>query len=199
VAHCRGVTDQDIADAIGRRLGGRPVPDDLRRMIGLQESGTAGTPLDTLEATVVAPGHPHPLLDFDYLNGQDRADPDIMANVAAMAEVLSHMLVVVHAWDDSLFGYWLHPDETASTPPLVQLDSEGQFSTLPGRTLAEAMLAAKAGFDDEWFARLAERFTAVGVTVAARSREDLERNAAVTPPEILHERLYEQERERRGL
>jgi len=186
--------DDRILEFSRQRLRGRPVPDDLATLLKAQWSGDSG-PLDDLEVEFFASGQSHPLIDHGYLNDKDRADPDIVANVAAIDEVNGHVDYVAEGLDGAVLGYWCHPDEPGGQrPPVVRLDTEGQFEILSGTTFAEAIVGAWVGDDDEWFGRLAERFAALGVAMPVRRRADLIRPDVAVDPAELHKRAYYQHR-----
>ena len=82
--------DDALATYRREKLGGRAMPPDLRTLLILQwERGTAhdaegADPLATMWVQLFDAKQSSDLLDHSYLNDEDRANPDIMANVAAM-------------------------------------------------------------------------------------------------------------------
>ena len=190
--------DEQILAFSRERLAGRPIPDDLAILLKAQWSGNGG-PLQNLEVQFFAPGQSHPLIDHSYLSAKDRADPDIMANVAAIDEVNAHVGFVAEGLNGAAIGYWFHPDEPAGRPaPVVCLDTEGQFEILDGITFAEAVVGKWVHDDDDWFGRLADGFEALGVAMPARRRADLARTIVTVDPAKLHQRLYYAQRSRRA-
>ena len=185
----------EIVDVVATRFGDRPVPADLSALVAIPSG--EDSPFNHVEIEFIEPGRGHPLLDHSYLNDNDRANPDIMANVAAIDEVLRHAVFVASDGDDNLYGYWLHHDEPAGPPAVVCFSSEGQFS-IEGGSLTEAMISSRA-FDEEEFARLAQVFVDAGVPITARSLGEFAEPAVVTSPADLHDRLYRAERAKRGL
>src|SRR5437763_1778649 len=111
-------------------LRGQAVPPDLR--ILLDVAGCAGDidPLrDALGFAHLVPGRDYPLLTGSYLNDSDRHNPDIMANVAAINDVVLLTTMVAESDDGDMIGYWHGPERTAiGTAPIVKLDTEGMFS-----------------------------------------------------------------------
>ncbi len=191
--------EAEIVRLVEEQLGGRPVPGDLRRLAAIQaarpENPAWGVdPLFDIEAILFEPGETDPLLDHSYLNDRDRADPDIMANVAAIKAVLRHLAVVARTTNGNIAGYWVHPDEPRDALAVVQYDTEGQFNILPGLTLLEALIGDAACGDDARFTELAERFAALGLPVAAPSRDDLVTPEVAVHPGVLHEKLYDEAR-----
>jgi hypothetical protein len=197
-------TEAEYLDAIEAVLRGRPTPDDLRVMVRIQANRTDHTdrnsdPLLRTGARVLEPGEHVVLLSHSYLNDADRADPDIMGNVAAIDEVIRHAAWVAEVDNGDVAGYWLHPEEPADSPPLVvRYDTEGQFHIDPGECLVEVALYRGAARSDEEFADVADLFTAHGVTVAARTPDELVQRWAVVDPAVLHEELYNERRIARG-
>ncbi len=188
--------DDRIAEFSRERLGGRPVPDDLATLLKAQWGGNDG-PLEDLEVEFFAPGESHPLLDHSYLDAKDLANPDIVANVAAVNEVNSHIGFVAEGLNGAVIGYWFHPDEPAERPaPVVRLDTEGQIEILDGTMFAEAIVGKWVYDDDEWFGRLADGFVALGVPMPVRRTADLVRPRVAVDPATLHNQLFEAERAR---
>src|SRR5687768_9320786 len=68
--------------------------------------------------------------DVSYLNDQDRANADIMANVDAMAA--TNQLIAWFGRDSEGFvGLWRGPENRPLLDaPIVRLDSEGQYSII---------------------------------------------------------------------
>jgi hypothetical protein len=125
-----------------------------------------------------------PWRDFSYLTPADLADPDIVANVAAMKQVMAFIAFVAVHEDGSYLGYWLGPDRRSlDDSPIVRLDNEGQFA-LVGRSLAGALLTEfyddEERFDelDGWFKTLGLTASMDGVTDANSPRELHHRLAA---------------------
>ncbi|MFI6518252.1 hypothetical protein ACIBF1_22035 [Spirillospora sp. NPDC050679] len=185
------------------RLGGRPLPDDLRTMLVAQWEGRTGF-RDLLGVTFPEPGEADLLLDTDYLTEAERADPEMQAVHAGMAEMGKYARLVAKN-EDCWIGYWLHPDEPADRPaPLIQLDTEASFWLLQGRTLAEALVAVCSHYRDESDARLAFSALAadlagLGLPLGADSYDALHEPEPVVQPEDLMEELIDAERVRRGL
>ena len=182
------------------RLGGRPVPEDVRLLATAQWEGR-GHPFEQFGITILEPGAPHPLTDFSYLTEKDRADPDIMANCAASAQMATYLMAVAQDEDSCFYGYWLHPGQRVdrNPPPVVKVDSELTYWELGGRTFAEACLYDIASDDDALFAEVAAALAQLRVPVSAGSREGLDELSADPVPEEVHRRLYYAERERLGL
>ncbi|MFT4188820.1 MAG: hypothetical protein QM621_09595 [Aeromicrobium sp.] len=139
------------------------------------------------------------VIDQSYLTDADRADPDIMANVEAMAATAELITWVAEDDDSRAIGYWHGPDDAEfEESPIVGLDTEGQFELLAGRTLSEALCGHFASFaddEDAEFARLADLCRAQGVAVAARLDDLATPPTPIRPADHRSERY---ERLRRG-
>ena len=194
------MSDERLKEFSRLRLGGRPVPEDVRLLATAQWEGR-GHPFEQFGITILEPGAPHPLTDFSYLTEKDRADPDIMANCAASAQMATYLMAVAQDEDSSFYGYWLHPEQRVDRdpPPVVKVDSELTYWELGGRTFAEACLYDIAFDDDALFAEVAAALAQLRVPVSAGSREALDELSADPVPEEVHRRLYYAERERLGL
>jgi hypothetical protein len=198
--------DDAFATYQREKLGGRAIPDDLRKLLVLQwERGTAhdaegADPLATMWVQLFDSGQSSDLLDHSYLNDEDRANPDIMANVAAMTTVCAHCVFVAQNDDGILFGYWFGPENLPiESAPIVKLDTEGQFELIGGKSLSEALVGDRVFDDDAAFAKLKGQFGRAGINFAASSWDELDDPDAPTDPGILHDRCYRENRAKAGL
>ncbi|WP_067480004.1 hypothetical protein [Actinomadura hibisca] len=185
------------------RLGGRPLPDDLRTMLVAQWEGRTGF-RDLLFLTFPEPGEVDMLRDTSYLSEAELADPEMQAICAGMAEMGKYVKLVAKD-EENWIGYWLHPDEPADRPaPLVELDTEASFRLLPGRTLAEACVATCSRYLDEpderlAFTELADDLADLGLPLAQDAYDALREPEPVVRPEDLVEELIDAERQKRGI
>ncbi|MEU3399912.1 hypothetical protein ACFY9C_22715 [Streptomyces filamentosus] len=182
------------------RLGGFPVPEDVRILAAAQWAGQ-GHCLERFGITLLEPGARHPLTDTDYLSEEDRADPEIMANCAAAEQMTQYLKAVAQDEDGNFYGYWLHPRQRLDTqpPPVIKVDTEWTYWPLGGRTLSEACLYDITFEDDELFVELAAELAQLRIAVPARSRNDLEVPSADPSPEDVHEQLCRAQRQKLGL
>ncbi|WP_327171374.1 hypothetical protein OG471_15300 [Streptomyces sp. NBC_01336] len=192
--------DERLKEFSRQRLGGRPVPEDVRLLATAQWEGR-GHPFEQFGIAILEPSAPHPLTDFRYLSDKERADPDIMANCAASEQMATYLKAVAQDEDGNFYGYWLHPQQRVDRqpPPVVKVDTELTYWELGGRTVSEACLYDIAFDDDELFAEVAAALGKLHVSVSAGSREGLGELPADPAPEDVHRRLYYAERERLGL
>lgn len=134
-----------------------PYPPDLQLWLERQLSGQA-TPWEDREVRFLGDGEQPEMLDTSYLTEEDLADPDIRANVQAMAETNERILWAAEEGGELAFGYWQGAD---GSQVIVSLDSEGQYMVVPGRNITEALCASVSEFDDEEFAALASQARAL--------------------------------------
>ncbi|MBO0698818.1 MAG: hypothetical protein J2P46_10520 [Zavarzinella sp.] len=141
------------------RLGGDPVPDDLRRLLPHRDELAERTGIELSWAKDWAPW-----LDQSYLRAEERADPHIAANIRAMADVSSLIAFVAQEEEDQWFGFWRGPDKLPIAQcPLVFLDNEGQFNPCVGSTFAECVLEHTWG--EEQFQELRDWFRSLGIAI----------------------------------
>lgn len=165
------------------RLGGEPLPEDLRILLAHSEelAERTGIELNTEEGWA-------PWLDTSYLNDDDRANPDTMANVRAIADVCRLVAFVGATEDGESFGYWRGPDGApVAVAPIVVLDTEGQFRIL-GSSFAEAVLFQTYG--EESFAEMRDWLRSLGIEVRVASIGEIPTPAAEPHPADLHHELY---------
>ena len=177
-------------------LKSQVVPPDLRAL--LNAAGSAGDidPLrEALGFALLVPGRDYPLLTGSYLNEGDRQNQDIMANVAAINDVLALITIVAESEDGDMIGYWHGPERTPiGNAPIVKLDTEGTFGLMQGRNLSEAMLGNDTFGDAERFAGARAWLVSQGIAIDAMSWRELSPPKASTLPDKLHDLLYEQKR-----
>ena len=136
---------------------------------------------------LLVPGRNYPLLTGSYLNDSDRQNPDIMANVAAINDVLALCTIVAESEDGDMIGYWHGPERTPiGNAEIVKFDTEGTFGLMQGRTLAEAMLGNDTYSDVERFATTCAWLAECGIAIDAKSWRELSSPEAATRPDKLH-------------
>jgi hypothetical protein len=134
--------------------------------------------------------------DFSYLSDQDRANPDIMANVDAMAA--TNQLIAWFGRDSEGFvGLWRGPESRPLSDALiVRLDTEGQYSII-AKSIGDYLAIS---LDHEEFDYTRERLVSAGFAVgespdAIWASVDSEENAA----NKYRHSLYNEGRVKRGL
>lgn len=196
------LTEDRVTKFTESRLGGQDAPKDLGNLLAaiagdpeFEESGN--NPLKIIGAEFLWTERKYPLLDHDYINDADRADPSIMANVKAMQDTDKKLKFVIECEDTSLIGYWQPDPET----PLEQcalfwLDTEGQYYLAEGKTLSESLAyRAFVDGDEDTYWSLQNAFERLGVAVPKLDETsifaDMDRRAAMigeTPKEFRNQR-----------
>lgn len=177
----------DPKEFSANRLNGEPVPEDVKALLAHADELAERTGIALHSAKGWAPWG-----DVSYLNEADRANPGIMANVRAIAEVCEMIAFIAAHEDDEYFGYWRGPERRpVAASPLVRLDNEGQFSFCAGPSFAEAVLGEVS---EEQFAELRDWMRSIGVEVKADSQHDLTHPEGVPSPGELHRELYDRYR-----
>jgi hypothetical protein len=167
-----------------RRLGGEPVPKDLAFLLAHADALAKRTGIELNWEKEWAPWS-----DTSYLSAADRANPDIMANVRAIADVCELIAFVAAHEDGEYYGYWRGPGKRpVAESPVVRLDNEGQFNLCAGSTFAEALL--EQTFDEEQFGELRDWLRSLGVTVGAETQDDLASPKGKPSPDKMHKDLY---------
>ena len=183
-------------------LKGQVAPQDLQALLGVVAlAGDGDDPLrEALGFSLLSPNRDYPLLSGSYLNEKDRQNADIMANVAAIDEVLAMITFVAESEDGDMIGYWHGPERTPiGAAPIVKYDTEGQFDLMQGRNVSEAMLGNYTFDDDERFADGRAWLADCGIEMDAENWYGLSTPTAATMPNKLHRTLYNERRVAAGL
>src|SRR5689334_4494197 len=99
------------------RLNGAPVPDDVKILLG-----HAGELAERCGIELNWEMGWAPWLDTSYLTESDRDNPDIMANVRAIADVCRLVTFIAAHEDGEYYGYWRGPSmRPVADAPLVLL------------------------------------------------------------------------------
>lgn len=133
-----------------------------------------------------------PALDTSYLTAEDLANPDIAANVRAIAQTATLITWVAQDEDEGqAFGYWRGPNDLPlAAAPIVSFDTEGQFHLLRGTTLSEALSDEYGQWADDGYPGLVAQCRAQGVSISADDPDDLPEPTASPTPAEHHEARY---------
>jgi hypothetical protein len=192
-----------LADYSIARLDGQAIPADLTALLSAMWSdpsfpGSEHDPRTIFDIRLLEPGQTHPLLSHDYLMDADRANPAIMANVAAMNATSALCCFVFVTDDGELIGYWRGPDRLEpDKASIVRLDTEGQYDLLPGRTILQALyLLMKRGYLAERLEPARQALAKLGLSITDAELAVAETNgrAAVINPGDYRKRLYTEHR-----
>jgi hypothetical protein len=177
----RASTAQKVAAFQRIRLRGRPVPEDLHRLLVAywEDHPTLARVFRRWELEILDPYEGSWLEDLVEAGsdavGPDPVDPksiDAAAYDAGYREVARHT-AVLGAWqNNSLFGYWWHPDEPGEPwPPVVQIDSEGEISVIARDcSLVEALVGGSVEENEAHFDQLAAILRDAGIAVEKRGQ-----------------------------
>lgn len=162
--------DQTILEAFSQnRLGGEPIPVDVQLLLAHIDGFAARTGVELNGQEGWAPW-----LDTSYLSQENKANPDIMANVRLMADVCGMIAFIAAHEDGEYYGYWQGPDkQSIATAPLIRLDNEGQFGFCCGTSFVEGILS-RLTYDEAQFTELRNWFRSIGITVQFETLADLQ-------------------------
>ena len=151
--------DSEIVKKFSKHLGGEPVPMDLQVLLLHRNELEQRTGIVlTWEEDWT------PWLDSSYLSEDEKANPEIAANIRALEEVCSLIAFVAACESDEYIGYWREPDKRAvADSPLTYFDNEGQFDLCGGTNIAEAILAQ--AFGEDHFQELRDWMRSIGIDI----------------------------------
>lgn len=139
------------------------LPKDLELLVWATAT-EAGTPYDELGLVAILPDEREELLEefvfgHSYLSEDEKRDPQIQANIAAIREVARLITFVAKDEEDNFYGYW-HGKQgrPLQNAPIVQYDTEGQFHIMPGTSLTESFTAQYCFDNDDLFNEIKEGF-----------------------------------------
>ena len=166
------------------------VPEDLAVWRRLRDAGESNPWSDGLR--LLADDERPAALDTGYLTAEDLANPDIAANVRAIAETAALITWVAEDEDEGhAFGYWRGPHGLPlAEAPVVSLDNEGQFQLLRGTTLSEALSDEYGQWADDGYPGLVALCRGRGVTISADDPDDLPESAVSPTPAEHHVARY---------
>jgi hypothetical protein len=149
-------------------LGGRDVPDDLRRLLSLQghDATSEGRKcLNRLGIIFLEYDRLPALVDAECRGRDDLVGIARLANARAMEDMVRYSGFVAEDVEGGAIGYWFGPDQVQiDAAPLMRFDTTGNFSILRGNGMAEAMLALASRGDDMVFSELRECLNQEGLT-----------------------------------
>jgi hypothetical protein len=177
---------------------GRTVPVELARCI--QGEPALAALLAQYGCRLLDPKKLPSLLTGDYLSAEDRANPDIASNVLASEQIMAKVAWFWEDDDSNLSGYWLGDDaDLPSNPIVVGYDSEGQFSCEGAITLGDLIASKQSMADDDRYLELASEVAAAGLRVTVPTLKASYAVARPIDPNEMRNKLYYQERAKRGL
>ncbi|MGE0741330.1 MAG: hypothetical protein AB7O98_08310 [Hyphomonadaceae bacterium] len=179
-------------------LRGEPAPADLRHLFDAH--GSSDDPLAALGVRFIDPDNLPVLLSHSNLTDQDRANADIMSNVAAINDVFAMSVPVAELDDGEIVGFWRGPENTPLDQcAIFEFDTEGQFALLGGVTFSEALLGRCLRYDRSAYDRVRAAFSKVGIVISTAGPDDLREPIAGSDPRVIHRQNYNRHRAGHGL
>jgi hypothetical protein len=176
-------------------LGGRSLPDDLRRLLSLQRDQAASgraTCLDRLGITFLACDRRPALIDAECRGRDGLQGIARLAHAQAMADMVRYSGFVAQDDDGNAIGYWFGPDQVEiESAPLMRFDTTGHFSILRGNSFAEAILALGSQGNDSVFRELRDCLNQQGLAITGQSVHDLSQSKRALDPQVTYQRLIE--------
>lgn len=168
---------------------GHRVPEDLELLLANSENVQKLTGIEFSDKTDWVPW-----LDVSYLSEKQLNDPDIAANIKAIAAVSQYISFVAATEDSEYIGYWRGPQTGGLLQaPIVCLDNEGQFNAIAGRNIAEALLGLL--YNANTFTNFKQLIEDAGMSIPYSSYREIpfledSKDAAYVSPSDLHKKLY---------
>ncbi|SER01887.1 hypothetical protein SAMN05216188_10794 [Lentzea xinjiangensis] len=166
------------------------VPEDLVVWRRHQEAGEPNPWSDGLR--LLAAGEQPAALDTGYLSAADLANPDVAADVRAIADTAALITWVAEDEDEGrAFGYRRGPDDLPlAAAAVVSLDDEGQFHLLRGTSLSEVLSDEYGQWADDGYSGVVARCRARGVPISADDPGELPEPAVSPTPAEHHVARY---------
>ena len=179
-----------------QHLGGRTMPDDLRRLLNLQwrdaASGRSNSLLKDAGVTFLDRGRMPGLIAAICTGRDDLEGAARLAYAQAMADMVRYSGFVAEDAAGDAIGYWFSPDHIPiETAPLLRFDTDGNFSILPGNGIAEAILVVASGDNNLTFSKLRDYLNEQGLNITARTIQDVQRRQCSLLPQATYQKLIQ--------
>ena len=179
-----------------QHLGGRAMPDDLRRLLNLQWRDAASGRSDNLlkdAGVTFFDGGRMPRLIAAVCTGRDDLEGAArLAYAQAMGDMVRYSGFVAEDAAGDAIGYWFSPDRIPiETAPLFRFDSDGNFSILPGNGVAEAILVIASRDNNLTFSKLRDYLNEQGLNITARTIQDVQRRECSLLPQATYQQLIQ--------
>jgi hypothetical protein len=184
-----------MPDFAAQHLGGRTVPNDLRRLLELQAHDAASGSANVLKdagVTFLLGDRLPALVEAECRGRDDLGGIARLAQSQAMADMARESGFVAEDEDGAAIGYWFGPEQLPiESAPLMRFDRNGSFSVVPGNGIAEAVLVIGSHGSDETFAALRDELNRQGFAIAARSIGDVGPRKCAVGPQAIYEQLIQ--------
>jgi hypothetical protein len=115
-----------------------------------------------------------------------------LACAQAMGDMLRYSGFVAEDTAGGAIGYWFGPDRIPiGLAPLMRFDANSNFSILCGNGIAEAILVIASRGDNQTFSELRVYFSKLGISIAPRTIEEVQRRECAFPPQAAYEQLIQ--------
>jgi hypothetical protein len=183
------IASELLAQFSRNRLGGEPVPNDVRILLSLRDelAGRTGIRLEWDEDWA-------PWLDMRPPSDPDRRDVDLGARLRATREVCRLIAFIAAGEGGPYFGYWRGPAlRPVASSPVVVLEKDGRFHLCAASSFAEAILEREYG--GEQFNKIRAWLRSLGIPIRWESPAHLTYPHERLPPKELHRILCERYRQ----
>jgi hypothetical protein len=176
-------------------LGGRTMPDDLRRLLELQwhdaASGTVNR-LKTAGAIFLEHDGLPALIESECKGRNNLEGITRLAYAQAMADMIRYSGFVAEDVDGSAIGYWFGPDRVPiEVAPLMYFDTTGDFSVRRGDGIAEAVLVIASHGNDRAFSDLRDYLNEHGLRITAQTIRDIQQPECSPLPQVTYRQLIQ--------
>jgi hypothetical protein len=182
-----------IVQFAAQHLGGRSVPDDLGKLLESQWQDVASGSSNRLKNAGVEfiDGDRMPRLIAAECVGRDDLEGAMrLARAQAMGDMLRYSGFVAEDTAGDAIGYWFGPDRIPiGLAPLMRFDSNSNFSILCGNGIAEAILVIASQGDNQTFSELRVYFCELGISIAPRTIQEVQRRECAFLPQSAYEQL----------
>jgi|HubBroStandDraft_6_1064221.scaffolds.fasta_scaffold726260_1 hypothetical protein len=184
-----------IIQYAAQHLGGRTVPDDLRKLLNSQWRDAASGRSNRLKSAGVTfiDGNRMPTLIVAICAG--RADVEAARRLAyaqAMGDMIRYSGFVAEEAAGDAIGYWFSPDHIPiEAAPLLRFDTHGNFSILRGNGIAEAILVIASRGNNLTFSELRDYLNEQGINVTAQTIQDVQERECSLLPQATYEELIQ--------
>ena len=185
-----------IIQYASQHLGGRTVPDDLRKLLNLQwrdaAAGSSANLLKDAGVTFLDGGRMPGLIAAVCTGREDLEGAARLAYAQAMGDMVRYSAFVAEDAAGDAIGYWFSPDRIPiETAPLLRFDTDGNFSILPGNGIAEAILVVASRDNNLTCSKLRNYLNEQGLNITARTIKDVQRRECSLLPQATYQQLIQ--------
>jgi hypothetical protein len=187
--------ESDPSGQFAARLGGRPAPDDLCRLVNspwLEAASGSAKQLKDAGLIFLDEGRLPALIETECRGRDDLEGVTRLAYAQAMADMVRYSGFVSEDAEGNAIGYWFGPDQVAiAAAPLMRFDTTGGFSILRGNGIAEAVLVIASHGDDRIFSELRDYLRERGFSIATQTIHDVQQPECSVLPQNTYLKLIQ--------